>query len=178
MKNNLAKTQKTEVVLAKGKSLLGITAKILTGSKALTTAKTHKDVTIIGDLMWENVANPEEHDMNWDDAMEYAKNLRLGGYDDWRLPTIDELTSVVEACGGINVSLDDDDCYVMENINIANESYQTNCEAKGFISYGYWSSTTTAYTHSTSYAWLVHFYNGVSADNGYRWDFYNVRCVR
>ena len=30
----------------------------------------------------------------WDEANEYAKNLRLGGYDDWRLPTIDELSKV------------------------------------------------------------------------------------
>ena len=60
MKNNLTTTQKTEVVLAKGKSLLGITAKILTGSKALAIATTHKGVTIIGNLMWENVAELEE----------------------------------------------------------------------------------------------------------------------
>lgn len=60
MKSNLTTTQKTEVVLAKGKSLLGITAKILTGSKALAIATTHKGVTIIGNLMWENVAELEE----------------------------------------------------------------------------------------------------------------------
>lgn len=30
----------------------------------------------------------------WDEAKEYAKNLRLGGYDDWRLPTIVELSKV------------------------------------------------------------------------------------
>ena len=109
MKNNLATTQKTEVVLANGKSLLGIAAKILSGSKALASAKTHKDVTIIGDLMWENVANPDEHKMGWYDAMEYAKNLRLGGYDDWRLPTIEELKAVVRECCGINVKMGNDD---------------------------------------------------------------------
>jgi len=31
---------------------------------------------------------------SWDEAVEYAKNLRLGGYDDWRLPTIIELSKV------------------------------------------------------------------------------------
>jgi serine/threonine protein kinase len=29
--------------------------------------------------------------MTWYNAMRYAKNLRLGGYDDWRLPTFDEI---------------------------------------------------------------------------------------
>ena len=67
MKNNLITTQKTEVVLSKGKSLLGITAKILSGSKALASAATHKDVTIIGDLMWEKET---QNEMNWYEAME------------------------------------------------------------------------------------------------------------
>jgi len=75
---------------------MGITKKLLEGnSKELTT---HKDITIIGDLMW---SKESEDMMTWDDAMEYAKNLRLGGYDDWRLPTIEELKEVVSFCGGI-----------------------------------------------------------------------------
>ena len=28
---------------------------------------------------------------NWDEAMQYAKNLRKGGFKDWRVPTIEEL---------------------------------------------------------------------------------------
>jgi hypothetical protein len=40
--------------------------------------------------MWQDSPDmPKE--MNWDDAMKYAQNLRLVGYDDWRLPTKNEL---------------------------------------------------------------------------------------
>ena len=181
MKNNLTTTQKTEVVLAKGKSLLGITDKILSGSKASATATTHKDVTIIGDLMWENVANPEEHEMDWYSAMEYAKNLRLGGYDDWRLPTIEELVSVVHECGGMPVSyLDIDDEPINYELiidkNDENQSYQVCYKAKSFETYcEYWSSTTNM--DDTSCAWIMAFWLGCmndsdKSDTGY------VRCVR
>ncbi len=40
-------------------------------------------------LMWTIEDNGE--DIDWFEANEYAKQLRLGGYSDWRLPTIEEL---------------------------------------------------------------------------------------
>jgi hypothetical protein len=43
--------------------------------------------------MWSSIA---EKPMTWGEAMEYAKNLREGNYDDWRLPTIDELKGLWE----------------------------------------------------------------------------------
>ena len=171
MKNNLTTTQKTDVVLAKGKSLLGITAKILAGSKALATSKTYKDITIIGDLMWEK----ESRELNWYEAMEYAKNLRLGGYDDWRLPTIEELGAVVTLCGGELVDYSDDDWEDIWDKNRANENYQANYGAKGFASSNYWSSTT--YAGFSSYAWSVYFYYGRQRNNDKSTSYY-VRCVR
>jgi len=30
----------------------------------------------------------------WEEAQNYAHNLSLGGYDDWRLPTIEELSKI------------------------------------------------------------------------------------
>ena len=40
-------------------------------------------------LMWTREDNGE--DIDWNGAKEYARNLRLGGYCDWRLPIIEEL---------------------------------------------------------------------------------------
>lgn len=34
--------------------------------------------------------------MNWVDALEYAKNSKLSGYSDWRLPNSKELQSLVD----------------------------------------------------------------------------------
>ena len=157
---------------------MNITKKILESkNKGLVKAKasqditTHKDITIIGELMWEK----ESREMNWDDAMEYAKNLRLGGYDDWRLPTREELAEVVRFCGGISVTLVDDNWGDTWDKNKANENYQANYKAKGFASSFYWSSTSSA--SSTSYAWSVYFHNGSQGYYSKSYDYY-VRCVR
>ena len=45
-------------------------------------------------LMW--TVSDNGADINWKRAIEYAKTLRLGGYSDWRLPTIDELEKLYD----------------------------------------------------------------------------------
>ena len=45
-------------------------------------------------LMWQAVTPIES--MSWQDARKYCKSLELAGYRDWRLPTINELISIVE----------------------------------------------------------------------------------
>lgn len=50
-------------------------------------------------LTWTKADNGS--DINWNDAKAYCSNLRLGGYTDWRLPTIDELQSIYDP--GIDV---------------------------------------------------------------------------
>jgi len=152
---------------------MNITKKILSGSnKDLVKANpTHKDITLIGELMWEK----ETREMSWYEAMEYAENLRLGGYDDWRLPTPEELGEVVELCGGTLITYGDDDWDSITDENRYNETYRANYEARGFASNYYWSSTTNA--GNSSYAWGVYFLNG---GQGYRNKGNNlyVRCVR
>ena len=43
-------------------------------------------------LIWTRDDNGQ--DIDWHGADKYAKNLRLGGYTDWRLPTIEELSGL------------------------------------------------------------------------------------
>ena len=57
----------------------------------------NKDGTITDNatgLMWQQ--STEEKGYNWKDALAYAENLTLGGYDDWRLPNAKELQSIVD----------------------------------------------------------------------------------
>lgn len=45
-------------------------------------------------LLWE--ASPPSTDGTWEDALAYCDGLSLGGYEDWRLPTRIEVTSVLD----------------------------------------------------------------------------------
>jgi len=100
-------------------------------------------------LMWQAESQDK---MTWHDAMEYAEDLSEGGYDDWRLPTIEELTTLI------------DYTQTLPATNIPNIRSST-----------YWSSTT--YASSTSSAWYVYFRSG-SVGYGSKSYSYYVRCVR
>lgn len=43
-------------------------------------------------LMWTKRDNGES--VSWQQAMDYCQHLQLAGHDDWRLPTIDELSGI------------------------------------------------------------------------------------
>jgi len=102
-------------------------------------------------LMW--VKSPDSITRQWDIALSYANNLVLCGYDDWRLPNINELRSLVhsgyneESCGGVPC------VYLSDWLN-----------SKGFSnvqSTFYWSSTTFAYYLTD--AWEVNMRYGIVA---------------
>jgi Protein of unknown function (DUF1566) len=45
-------------------------------------------------------AVPDGKPTYWGEAVRFAKNLRLGGYSDWRLPTIEELEELYDPRSG------------------------------------------------------------------------------
>jgi hypothetical protein len=107
-------------------------------------------------LMWQQ---GEGGFMNWETALSYCENLVFPenqGYDDWRLPNINELQSLVD----------------YSKHNPAIDSYYFPYA----VSSHYWSSTTHAYR--TDHAWLVYFYYGHVYYFYYKSDSYYVRAVR
>jgi hypothetical protein len=128
-------------------------------------------------LIWQKKVNDEEYE--WDEAFEYAKKLnsqKFGGYDDWRLPTIDELVTL----GNIKLYRRDDGNIIGENnplndYNTYDEWKESNWDkgyehpnahsGKNFIKEAlldsikkqeypwYWSSTSVA--GDDSQAWVV-----------------------
>jgi len=104
-------------------------------------------------LMWQKEDDGVER--TWEEAQEYTKQLNLAGYTDWRLPTIEELISIVK----YNLFAPAIDTTYFPNIKSSN----------------YWSSTT--YADYTNFAWYVNFFNG-HVDYDYKSSSYYVRCVR
>ena len=105
-------------------------------------------------LMWQDDSDAKTIKKNWQEAISYCENLTLGGYNDWYLPNINQLFSIVDT----------------SKYNPAINSIFQNV-----FSYNYWSSTTNAF--STYSTWDVDFGNGFGYWNDKSNGFY-VRCVR
>ena len=80
--------------------------------------------------------------MNWVKAKEACAALRLGGFSDWRLPTVQELLTLVD--------------YERHDPAIDTEHFA--CESAW-----YWTATP-AHSSPGAFAWFVYFYHG-----GSRW---------
>lgn len=50
----------------------------------------------INELMWEDTKEAANTNINWEKALNYCINLKIANYDDFRLPTINELTELYE----------------------------------------------------------------------------------
>lgn len=106
-------------------------------------------------LMWQDNDDAKSIKKDWDNARKYCANLTLGGYDDWRLPSIEELRSLVD--------------YSLYRPAI-NLPFKNAADGAS-----YWSSTSNA--NNSSYAWIVNFeYGHVYRISKSYVDF--VRCVR
>ena len=100
------------------------------------------------ELQWSKTSKRK---MNWNDAVEYAKQLQEGGFD-WRLPTIKELFSIIDY-----------------------DRIGSVCTLPECRSYDYWTGSTCA--DNPDYAWYVNFYFGYVYAND-KYDTLYVRCVR
>ena len=106
------------------------------------------------DLMWQQ-SGPNA--MTWDKALAYCEELKLGGFMDWRLPSIKELCSLAD-------------------YNLYNPAI--NAVFLNRIQSYYWSSTTLeAYSNYMDYAWGVDFYDGFCGYGG-KFGYGHVRAVR
>ena len=104
-------------------------------------------------LSWQST--PSTKTFNWSDAKSYCNNLTYGGKEDWRLPNIDELKSLVDYSKykpAIATTL----------IDIKTDDY-------------YWSSSKAV--SSSSIAWVVDFSGGNDLWDLHSGTFYAL-CVR
>lgn len=119
------------------------------------------DVTKNGNVVIDNESNLQWQDdavgseMTWADAIEHCAALNLGGYNDWRLPNIIELKSII----------------VRENRPAIYDAFEF-VDSAGF----YWSSTTNA--GDDTRAWYASFQFGYSWPRNSKSASHYVRCVR
>lgn len=107
-------------------------------------------------LQWQDNEAVKLTNKKWADAIHYCKELKLGGYNNWRLPSIGELQIIMD--------------YNSDNATLNN----------AFVNYfdsSYWSST--AYVNRIDHAWTINTMNGIITSS------YNkppnkmyTRCVR
>lgn len=136
----------------------------------------------ISGLTWQNP--PAQSTYNWKDAQAYCSKLELGGYSDWRLPTISELRSLIRGCpanqtGGSCRVTDSCRSYKLCDENCPSCSYKEGrcywpSEMQGKCSW-YWSSSPVEDLDDG--AWDVSFNRG-HVDNIDVLYGSHVRCVR
>ena len=93
--------------------------------------------------------------MTFEEATAACADNRAGGHEDWRLPTVQELLTLVD--------------YTRSDPAIDKEFFP-NCKSD-------WYRTSTPYSPGSGYAWFVSFYYGHSG-NGHHDDGLFVRAVR
>lgn len=104
------------------------------------------------DLCWQRNVNPSRVN-SWQEAESYCENLDLGGRDDWRLPTTEELKFITD------------------------NSYEPAINPKYFLGtekIHYWTSSL----YRANIHWYIHFelgYQGFAPDITNN---FGVRCVR
>jgi len=106
-------------------------------------------------LLWEDTTHVKETKVNFTQAKSYCEDLELGKYKDWRLPTLQELLSIVN--------------YKRYKPAILKGFSYTNIDTL------YWSSTP--YIKEADEYWGVSFKDGSSSNAAINYDRF-VRCVR
>jgi len=104
-------------------------------------------------LQWAQEAGSQK--MTWGEAHAYLSKLKIGGYSDWRLPSKEELESLLTYCENRGISLKNGGCAEYYNeIGFKNVQFRY-----------YWSSTSYAYNPYV--AWIVDMWYG-SVRNYYK----------
>ncbi len=147
---------KLKFKLEKGLTELGKEKLAKRDAKKLSRWKRNGEVVVDTklNLMWQDNSEVKTVKKKWKEAKKYCQNLSLAGFSDWRLPSYDELLSVVD--------YDRYDTAIMPSF-------------KNVTSSGYWSSSVARF--SSKEAWNVLFRNGY-AGYGPKSYLYYVRCVR
>ena len=131
----------------------------------------------IGNLIW---SDRSTNTMNWNSAKQYCKKLKEGGYNDWRLPNIDELRTLIQNHPGTQTG---GSCPISERAGkLAWSAATGDCDGRSGSNFSklgdigwFWSSST--WSGYMIGAWGVNFTHG-NVVNILKSNLNYVRCVR
>ena len=98
----------------------------------------------------------DDSTMTWQAAIDYCDGLSWGGHDDWRLPTVQELSGIVD--GGSSSPAIDKNVF------------------PGTSTESFWSSSSSV--DNLNYAWSVDFFYGNVSGNDNDSNTKHARCLR
>ena len=96
----------------------------------------------------------------WQEAVDICENSDFGGYNDWRLPNIQELRTIVDR--------------YKQGLSIVEDF--TNLDNLPDVEFKHWSSTTKVTNKANAYH--INFMNGTVSDSVKYTNNHYVRCVR
>ncbi len=114
-------------------------------------------VVLYKGLMWQDNDQAQGLKLRWDNAIEHCKELSFAGHHDWRLPSLEELKTLV---GG--------KCEMPSGFERLDDCGRQKL-------YGYWSSTV--HSSDANFAENIYFQSAFLY-NGPKSHAFNVRCVR
>ncbi len=119
-------------------------------------------------------------DINWNDALKTAMSFSYAGHSDWRVPTVDELDTLVQCPAGRKPSARPNGEYVTDTNGFCNGSEYNNPKINIIAfpntpSRVFWSSSP--YANNSDYAWYVYFNYGC-VNHYLKNDHGHVRLVR
>ncbi len=133
--------------------------KRISGIGLLLTALLFADGAVIKDnkrgLMWEESYHSADVKVDFAEAKRYCRDLNLSGFQDWRVPTLFELLSIVD--------------FTRAKPAIKAPFKQVKKDGS------YW--TVTPYVRESEERWVVSFKDGATSNAAENYDRY-VRCVR
>lgn len=143
-----------------------------------TKSETHDSELEKEEIFWSEIS----YTRTWEAAEEYCRNLDEGGFRNWRLPTIDELRTLIQNHSGTKTGgtcrisdkdgrLSSQDRTFRDCKGRKGDSFSADSEGKKVWS----SSVLTDYPYDR---WFVDFSNGGIYTHYYKWIENYVRCVR
>ncbi len=106
-------------------------------------------------LTWARNANLAGQ-MTWSDAIAYCAGLTYGGTNDWRLPNVREMHSLIDY-GQSSPAL----CNASGVAQWTENDPFTDVQSGSY----YWSSTSVAFKFNTDYAWFIYLSDGYVEPN-------------